>query len=73
MPDEHTISRREMLIKGSAAVAGVALLPSSLLANFLSEELVGVASTLFPPKSPVWKGSIGSMERLGERRSSESK
>ena len=35
MPDEQAISRRDLLIKGSTAVAGVALLPSSLFANFL--------------------------------------
>ena len=35
MPDEQAISRRDMLLKGSTAVAGVALLPSSLFAKFL--------------------------------------
>ena len=53
MPDEQAISRREMLIKGSAAVAGVALLPSSLFANFLSlEEEEQVIPWSDPPPAP---------------------
>ncbi len=38
MSEEQTISRRDVLIKGSTTVSGIALLPSSMLANFLNME-----------------------------------
>ena len=53
MPDEQAISRREMLIKASAAVAGAALLPSSLFAKLLSlEEGEQVIPWSDPPPAP---------------------
>ena len=53
MPDEQAISRREMLIKASAAVAGATLLPSSLFAKLLSlEEGEQVIPWSDPPPAP---------------------
>ncbi len=49
MPDEQAISRREMLIKASAAAAGAALLPSSLFAKLLS---LGEGEQVIPWSDP---------------------